>query len=88
MKSGARFFKPWFVRRKDGDCQVLFPLTELDGIVAIIEAEAYREGWLACREKAAYELTKETGDWKPRLLSAWASDRIRALDPPSGEGES
>ena len=26
-------FKPWFVRRRKGQCQVLFALTELDGIV-------------------------------------------------------
>ena len=29
-------FKPWFVRRPRGQCQVLFALSELDGIVAQI----------------------------------------------------
>lgn len=32
----ASLFKPWFVRRPNGGCQVLFPLTELDALVAQI----------------------------------------------------
>lgn len=30
----AYLFKPWVVRRPNGGCQVLFPLTELDKLVA------------------------------------------------------
>jgi len=29
----ASLFKPYFVRRPNGGCQVLFPLTELDNLV-------------------------------------------------------
>ena len=29
----ANVFKPWIVKRPDGGCQVLFPLTELDSLV-------------------------------------------------------
>jgi hypothetical protein len=29
----TRLFKPWIVRRPDGGCQVLFPLSELDRLV-------------------------------------------------------
>lgn len=32
----AALFKPWIVRRPNGGCQVLFPLTELDKLVAAI----------------------------------------------------
>jgi hypothetical protein len=32
----ASLFKPWFVRRPNGGCQVLFPLTELDTLVDAI----------------------------------------------------
>ena len=31
--SPVQVFKPWIVRRPDGGCQVLFPLTELDRLV-------------------------------------------------------
>lgn len=29
----AYLFKPWIVRRPNGGCQVLFPLSELDNLV-------------------------------------------------------
>jgi len=32
----AWLFKPWIVKRPNGGCQVLFPLSELDNIVAEI----------------------------------------------------
>jgi hypothetical protein len=32
----AWLFKPWIVKRPDGGCQVLFPLTELDKLVDAI----------------------------------------------------
>jgi len=39
----ASLFKPWFVKRPNGGCQVLFPLSELDSIVdqilSIVKAE-------------------------------------------------
>jgi len=39
-KSSAAVFKPWIVTRPDGGCQVLFPLSELDGLIArVLEAE-------------------------------------------------
>ena len=38
-KSAAAAFKPWIVRRPDGGCQVLFPLMELDRLIAeVLEA--------------------------------------------------
>lgn len=48
----AWLFKPWIVKRPDGGCQVLFPLTELDklveGIIKIIkEANVTEEQWKA-----------------------------------------
>ena len=39
-KSSAAIFKPWIVNRPHGGCQVLFPLSELDGLIArVLEAE-------------------------------------------------
>jgi len=32
-RTPAQVFKPWIVRRPDGGCQVLFPLTELDRLL-------------------------------------------------------
>jgi hypothetical protein len=32
-RSPAQVFKPWIVRRPEGGCQVLFPLTELDRLL-------------------------------------------------------
>ena len=33
---GAQLFIPWIVKRPNGGCQVLFPLTELDRLVGKI----------------------------------------------------
>ena len=43
----AWLFKPYFVRRPGGNCQVLFALTELDGLVARIikEVDSEGQGW-------------------------------------------
>jgi hypothetical protein len=56
------------------------PSDALAVLLAAREAEAYKRGWEACREKAAQECRDEYG--ATRL-----ADRIRALEPPSGEGE-
>jgi len=36
-------FKPYIVKRSAGGCQVLFPLTELDTIIALVLAAAEGE---------------------------------------------
>lgn len=33
IRDATRLFKPWIVRRPDGGCQVLFPLSELDNLI-------------------------------------------------------
>lgn len=38
----AALFKPWFVRRTRGGCQVLLPITELDPLIASIIKETKR----------------------------------------------
>ena len=35
-------FKPWIVNRRKGQCQVLFALTELDGLVDQIIHEVFQ----------------------------------------------
>ena len=39
---GAQLFIPWIVKRPNGGCQVLFPLTELDRLVGKIVRIAER----------------------------------------------
>ena len=39
LRDVTRLFKKWIVKRPNGGCQILFPLTELDKLVEdIIEA--------------------------------------------------
>jgi hypothetical protein len=39
----ASIFKPWIVKRPNGGCQVLFPLTELDNIIDKVVEEVLNE---------------------------------------------
>lgn len=39
QKKLTKIFKPWIVKRPNGGCQVLFPLSELDTIVEKILKE-------------------------------------------------
>lgn len=40
----AALFKRWIVKRENGGCQVLFPLTELDHMILMI-LKLEREAW-------------------------------------------
>lgn len=48
----ASLFKPFIVKRPKGNCQVLFALTELDGLIDKIENEVTKlpEGCEWCEE--------------------------------------
>lgn len=46
IRNVTRLFKPYFVRRQNGNCQVLFALTELDDLIKRIVDISFVEGFL------------------------------------------
>jgi hypothetical protein len=60
------------------------PSDALAALLASTADEAYKRGWLACREKADQKVYEWCRNDKTRGVALAV---IRALEPPSGEGE-
>lgn len=76
---GAVLFKPWIVKRPCGGCQVLFPLSELDGLVSACIGLADHKRLTEMTWLLTHEPPDDLGGMTQSLRRKWCERRDAVL---------